>query len=59
MVSSIRFGARLLRLFKVINNYFVPTELGEKMLNDNGWNPYIKAVASLFALASFVYSMKK
>jgi len=51
MVSSIRFWCQAFNLVKPDNNKeMVPTELGEKLLNDNGWDPYLEDVASLWLL---------
>jgi hypothetical protein len=47
MVSSIRFW---LRAFGIISTSDAPTEFGNKLLADGGWDPYLEDDASLWLL---------
>lgn len=51
MVSSIRFWCQAFKLIESDRyGYMKPTRLGEKLLDDNGWDPYLEDVASLWLL---------
>lgn len=51
MVSSIRFWCQAFKVIKSDKNgYVAPTELGRKLLDNNGWDPYLEDVASLWLL---------
>lgn len=51
MVRSIRYWCQAFKLIKPQKGgYMVPTELGEKLLDDNGWDPFLEDVASLWLL---------
>ncbi|SHI78908.1 DUF4007 family protein [Desulfofundulus thermosubterraneus] len=51
MVSSIRFWCQAFKLIEPAHNgCMVPTELGRRLLDDNGWDPFLEDVASLWLL---------
>ncbi len=47
MVSSIRFW---LKAFSIIDNRDFPTEFGKRLLDDNGYDPFLENEASLWLL---------
>jgi len=51
MVSSIRFWCQAFKIIETNNNGCVSTtELGRKLLDDKGWDPFLEDVASLWLL---------
>lgn len=51
MVSSIRFWCQAFKLIESINQGgYKPTKLGNKLLGEAGWDPYLEDVASLWLL---------
>jgi hypothetical protein len=51
MVRSIRYWCQAFKLIEEDSNReMVPTELGNKLLHDDGWDPFLEDVASLWLL---------
>lgn len=51
MVSSIRFWCQAFKLIEPDSHgHMMPTELGRRLLDDNGWDPFLEDVASLWLL---------
>ncbi|AFV11905.1 hypothetical protein Tph_c17020 [Thermacetogenium phaeum DSM 12270] len=51
MVSSIRFWCQAFKLIEPDSHgYIRPTKLGHSLLDDEGWDPYLEDVASLWLL---------
>jgi len=50
MVSSIKFWTQAFKLIEPVNGKMGPTQLGEAMLDEEGWDPYLEDVASLWLL---------
>lgn len=53
MVRSIRFWCTAFHLIESSpenNSYMVATKLGDKLLDDNGWDPYLEDIASIWLL---------
>ncbi|HHV34563.1 MAG TPA: DUF4007 family protein [Syntrophomonadaceae bacterium] len=51
MVRSIRYWCQTFKLIEEDSNReMVPTELGNKLLHDDGWDPFLEDVASLWLL---------
>ncbi len=47
MVSSIRYW---MKAFNIINNKDIPTEFGKRLLDDNGYDPFLEDEASIWLL---------
>ena len=51
MVNSIRFWCQAFNLIEFDDNkQMVPTEFGKRLLDDDGWDPYLEDMASLWLL---------
>ena len=50
MVRSIRYWCQAFKIIKPKDGSMVPTELGKKLLDDKGWDPFLEDVASLWLL---------
>lgn len=51
MVSSIRYWSQAFKMIEPDNKgYLHPTDLGNRLLNNNGWDPYLEDVSSLWLL---------